>query len=407
MAHMTTRAVLANAVRERPRSSAGPGVDIDTVAKRFDAGKRRDIRRLLRLGPRMLDLGVVFPGALYAIAGSTIDTAQRNQAVDLVMAGAPLKKVATALGLPLWLRRLPAEAFSGPLPPLPSSEAFSRRVVNCLPGSRAESSTWLKTLTFAATAAHEDFAIWLAHQPLHCEDCETDPSRLYAVLAAYAWFSGQPFKPAHNLMIVPWRPEISFETAICAAKSWLNRLRLTLQLGPGVIDNGWLEPGEAGGLHFVPLLNADELLEEAHAMHNCADQYADRIARDRCRLWGIRRRNGQRLATMEIGQHHREPGILDVVQLKSRHNLPAPVEVWQAAHAWMATQKGLRRAPPLVVPTRPLDAAAWTALMRPYRTAKNGAPWLPNNLTLPALSQLEADMAALARRAGVSSWLFT
>ena len=95
-----------------------------------------------------------------------------------------------------------------------------------------------------------------------------------------------------------------------------------------------------------------------------------------------------------------------MVQLKARHNLPAPLEVWQAAHGWMSSQTGLRRAPPLVLPSRPLDGPTWSALMQPYRQHKAGAPWLPETLTLASLAQIDADMAELARRAGVASWLF-
>ena len=35
-----------------------------------------------------------------------------------------------------------------------------------------------------------------------------------------------------------------------------------------------------------------------------------------------------------------------------------------------------------------------------------GAPWLPENLSLATLGALDAEMADLARRSGVSSWLF-
>ena len=402
---MSTRTLLGRRDPERRSSGEDASPDIDVLTRRFAPDARKEVRRLLRLSPRLLDLAVIFPGALYAIATPQLPQPVRQQAFELVVSGSQLKQVAAVLGLPMWLRRLPPEAFVGTLEPLPQSEAFARRIVNCLPSTRSESAQWLRTLAFAAEAAHEDFAIWLAHQPVFAGD--GDPRRLFAVLAAYAWYSGQPFKAAHSLMIVPWRPEISFETALCAAKSWLNRVRLTLQLKPGVIDDAWLEPGDAMGLTFVPLLTAEQLLEEAQGMHNCADQYADRIARDRCRLWGVRRRNGQRIATLEIGQHQREPGILDVVQLKARHNLPAPLEVWQAAHLWMSQQKGLRRAPPLVLPTRPLDAATWASLMQPYRAAKGGASWLPPSLTLAALGTLDTDMTELARRAGISSWLFT
>ncbi len=401
---MSMRSLLGRRDADRTPDTIDAVADIDGVARRFAAENRREVRRILRLSPRMVDLGTIFPGALYAIADSELDADARRRAMELVLEGAQLKDVALALGLPIWLRRLPAEAFSGSIPQLPSSEVFSRRIVNCLPRSRAESASWLQAVAFGAKAVHEDFAIWLASQPLFAGGVE--PCRSFAVLAGYAWYSGQPYKPAHGLIMAPWRPEISFETAICAAKSWLNRVRLTLQLRPGVVTDPWLTPGEHKGLTFQPLLTAEQLLEEAQAMHNCADQYSDRIARDRSRLWSVRRRNGQRLATLEIAQHVREAGVLDIVQLKSRHNLPAPLEVWQAAHAWMSSQEGLRRAPPLVLPSRPLDTVLWTTLMQPYRQQMHGAPWLPQNLTLATLATLDADMADLARRSGVSSWLF-
>ncbi len=402
---MTMRSLLGRRDADRPLDGLEATGDVDALARRFAVEQRREIRRILRLSSRMVDLATIFPSALHAIADSEVSPDTRRQAMELVLSGSQLKEVAHALGLPMWLRRLPPEAFSGSIPKLPQSEVFARKIVNCLPQTRGESAMWLKSVAFAANAAHEEFAVWLAGQPLF--GGESDPQRTFAVLAAYAWYSGQPYKPAHGLIMVPWRPEISFETALCAAKSWLNRIRLSLQLRPGVITDPWLTSGEHKGLVFQPLLSADQLLEEAQAMHNCADQYADRIARDRSRLWSVRRRNGQRLATLEIAQHAREAGVLDIVQLKARHNLPAPLDVWQAAHAWMSSQEGLRRAPPLVLPSRPLDVMLWATLMQPYRQQKDNAPWLPVSLTLASLATLDVDMAELARRAGVSSWLFT
>ncbi len=402
---MTMRSLLGRRDADRGGGgAAGPG-DAEALARRFSLEHRREVRRIMRLSPRMVDLAQIFPGALHAIADSELSPDVRRHAMELVLTGAQLKDVAHGLGLPMWLRKLPPEAFSASIPALPQSEAFARRIVNCLPHTRGQSATWLKAVAFAVDAAHEDFAIWLASQPLFADDSE--PRRSFAVLAAYAWFSMQPGRQASSLIMVPWRPEISFETALCAAKSWLNRIRLSLQLRPGVITDPWLSPGEHKGLVFQPLNCADHLLEEAQAMHNCSDQYADRIARDRSRLWSVRRRNGQRLATLEVAQHVREAGVLDIVQLKARRNLPAPLEVWQAAHAWMSMQEGLRRAPPLVLPSRPLDAMLWATLMLPYREQKGGAPWMPHNLNLASLGTLDADMADLARRTGVSSWLFT
>ena len=175
---------------------------------------------------------------------------------------------------------------------------------------------------------------------------------------------------------MPWRPEIAFDTALCAAKSWLNRMRLMLQLGPGVLTDPWLSGGQVRGFTFVPLLDRMEILAEARAMQNCADQYAERLADDRCRLFSIRRER-EHIATLEIGPHAREAGMLAITQLKARHNMAAPLDVWQAAYAWLAAQSGLRRLPPRIPPERQLDNDAWTpahgALPRAHAAARRGS----------------------------------
>jgi hypothetical protein len=385
------------------RETIAPG--LDAYASRFHTRVRREVRQLIRVDPRFADLARVFPGAAAAIVSSgSAPLANRRAALDLVRQGAPLKTVARALSLPLWLRRLPPEAFTGAALDAPQSEAFSRRISARLPGPSAESVFWLASVCFAARSANDDFALWLAEQPLFEEG--GDAGRLFPVLAAYAWFSGQPQTEAGSLIVVPWRPQVAFDTAICAAKSWLNRLRLVLLLAGRPIADPWLAPGAANGFTFEPLLDAPALLAEAHGMQNCADQYAERLVRDRCRLFSVRR-GSTRTATIEISAHPREAGVLAISQLKARHNMPATIEVWQASLAWLATQSGLKRMPPLVVPERAVDLARWKQLMAPYRAAKAGAPWLVETMTPGALATLDADMADLARRGGVTSWLFT
>jgi len=87
--------------------------------------------------------------------------------------------------------------------------------------------------------------------------------------------------------------------------------------------------------------------------------------------------------------------------------MAAPLNVWQAAYAWLAEQNGLRRLPPRIPPERGLDATTWRQLMLPYRRSKGGAPWLPNTVTHAVFDALNMEMSDLARRGGVSSWLFT
>ena len=145
---------------------------------------------------------------------------------------------------------------------------------------------------------------------------------------------------------------------------------------------------------------------EARAMQNGADQYAEHLADDKCRLFSVRR-DSEHIASLEIGPHSREAGMLAITQLKGRHNMAAPLNVWQAAYAWLAGQNGLRRLPPRIPPERRLDTATWRQLMLPYRRRKDGAPWLPSTATHDVFDSFNMEMSDLARRGGVSSWLFT
>jgi hypothetical protein len=396
----------ANIVDPAPLVAPNDGCerDIDKLVSRFDISRRAGVRRLVALSPRLLDLSVAFPGALYTLAGRQGAQRRRQKAIELVTQGAPLKEVASTLDLPLWLRRLPPEAFNSSLATLPRSDIFARRIANHLPTSTEDSAFWLNSVIFGARACDDYFALWLAQQAIFMEP--GDPEKLFGLLAAYAWFSNADLARARGLIVVPWRPEMALDTAVCAAKSWLNRMRLVLQLRRGVLTDPWLEPGEARGFTFVPLLDHETILAESHAMQNCADQYADRLARDKCRLFSIRRR-GVRVATLEIGPHPREAGVLAISQLKARHNLPASAEAWQAAHTWMGGQTDLKRTNAGAVAERPLDAETWAALMATYRARKDRAPWFPERPTREHFLMLDNGIGELARRAGITSWLFT
>ena len=376
----------------------------ESVVQRFPVSVRREIRRLVRSSSRIADLTSTFPGILYVLGARRVAVDARLNAISLIENGSQLKLVARALELPMWLRRLPPEAFEALPLSVPKSEGFGRRIASRLPAHANESAFWLASVMFAERACHEDFAIWFAKQNVFATD--GDAEKLIAIVAAYAWYSGQPETAAHKLIVVPWRPEIAFDTALCAAKSWFNRVRLVLQLPPGVVTDPWLKPGSCNGYTFEPLMDHAAILAEAQAMQNCADQYSERIARDKCRLYSVRR-NGARLATLEVGPHQRETGVLAINQLKARHNMPASTDVWQAAYSWMASQPVLKRIPAISSAERDFDQSAWYRLMQPYRYARAGAPWFDQEASAAMFASFDAELADLARRGGVSSWLFT
>lgn len=389
-------------VQRRTRAAKLPA-PIEAKVARFSPPVRRELRRLIRTSSRFADLIDTFPAVAYALVTRRGEKENRQEALQLVIDGAPLKTVARKLDLPNWLKKLPPEAFEQPLGELPLSESFARRVASRLPNDARQASFWLESVAFASKAAHEPFAIWLAAQPIYSD--RGDPQRVFGVLAAYAWFSRAHDCEAKRLIVVPWRPEIALDTALCAAKSWLNRLRLIMQLQPGTIVDPWLENGVAGGYEFVSLTDRDALLAEAYSMQNCADQYAERLARERCRLFSVRR-GKTHVATLEIGPHARETGVVTITQLKARHNMPVSIEVWQAAYSWLSQQAGLKRSPPMFSPERPFDLKVWRRIMAPYREEKHGAPWLVQRLSQSSFARMDMDMCDLARRARVTSWLF-
>lgn len=403
---LTPRTRLSRSAGSVRRTARPLPLDAERLVCRFDPNARRELRKLFRKSERFFDLARVFPGAAFAIASRQRPRTQRLEAQAQVIEGAALRKVAKTLDMPLWLRRLPPEAFDSLDLDLPTSESFTRRIATRLPDDDCDCAFWLATVRFAAHAAGDDFALWLAEQR-HIYDVRGDPTKLFAVFAAYAWHStAGAGTRAHELIVVPWRPEIAFDTALCAAKSWLNRMRLVVQLQPGVITDPWLQPTRSGPFDFVPLTDCEQILAEAHAMQNCADQYADRLTRDKCRLFSVRR-GLHRVATMEIGPHPREAGVLSITQLKARHNMPASIEIWQAAHAWMSSQPGLKRLQSVIGPDRPFDVRLWSELLDPYRKAHDGAPWISRTPDQTAFMRMDASLAELAKRGSVTSWLFT
>lgn len=372
---------------------------------RFPVSSRPAIRALVRKVPLAADLAHVFPGLLHAIASRHGSEAQRDACLAMLERGAQLKIIAKTLDLPMWLRRLPPEVFVRDLSHLPLSDSFARRVQSRVPARPADCVSWLESVRFANRAAGEDFALWIARQRSACHSLDAE-WRL-GILAAYAWYSRNPLEDAHRLIWSRWRSEMSLETAVCASKSWFNRILLLIHLPQNRPIDPWLSAMTLDTFSFVPLTSAEALLAESRAMNNCADQYAMAIASDRCRLFSVRR-EGMRVATLEITPHIRERGAFAIAQLKANCNVPAGLDIWQATYRWMAEQPRLLDAATLATGVRSEpDEDVWTQVFGGYRSLHDGAPWIPSKPTIVSIRNIELGLAALARDCAIRSWLFT
>jgi len=357
------------------RASAGPPrhVLIERRLRRFSPAAQPRVRALAARHPRLADLALSFPPLLFALALPR-PGADPEPAIVRAIRGRPLGEVAAAAGIPWWLRRLPVDGLTRPLPALPAGEPFSRRIVNHFPRSAKLTAAWLESVSEATQWGSEPFAVWIAREIVR-NSTPPKTDRLH-LLALWAWFSQQPESDGYPLMETPWRFEMQSDAATGAALAWLDRLVLGLTLGKERVADLWLHPGPFDGHEFVPLDSAESLTEEALAMENCVRTYAGRIAANRCRLWSIRR-DGQRIATLEV-RRDREHPLVHIAQLTSRRNEKAPIEVWWLATRWLHQHDLVSIRPEPRRGGPPFDGAAWRKLWRPYWLAKRRFPaWLP------------------------------
>lgn len=363
------------ALRAIPRAGAPVAARPDKLERqlrRFRVEGRPRVRALALRHARLADLAESFPALLFALAmpGGRFRV---EPIIAEVIAGHSLKSISEKAGVALWMRKLQPEMLSRPLPALPMSTEFSKQIVNHIPRQSKTVSDWLDAVAFAARWGHDDFAIWYARN----RPTKGRPRRRLPLLALWAWYSTQGATRAQGHLEKPWNPDMGYKAACDAASEWLEVIELYANLGDVPIADAWLAPGLVDGYEFAPLLSAQDLFEEAHAMKNCVRRYGFSLAHSYSRLWSIRK-DGERVATLQISSWTGHP-VVGIYELQAAENRDASADVWQAAVHWIRQQD-------LVFffgkeaewDSVPLDRKTWFALWKPYWLAKTEIPhWLP------------------------------
>nr|GAJ31081.1 hypothetical protein BDOA9_0102540 [Bradyrhizobium sp. DOA9] len=367
-----------------PCQVAGRSDLLERRLRRYHQRFEDAVRALAARHPRLADLAASFPALLFALAvpRTRLDPAR---ATACVVDGAPLAQVAALAGLPLWLRKLPPEAFVRPIPRLPDGELFRRQIANHLPRSPKLAPIWLQLVAETAELAHEPMAAWIAREYVRSPR-RVQTARL-RLICLWAWFSSQPVTFGHDVIERPWAPDLRIDAARSAAEDWRTMVALHADLGRLPITDMWLRPGRMAGYEFVPLDSTSAITAEAKAMRNCLRSYGYNLAHNRSRLWSVRK-DGERVATLRIACRFRDP-LPSLVELKGPGNVDVSRELWWAARQWLhkhdlsqidMTQHAWE--------TAPLDRNSWVSLWRPYWLAKRRIPdWLP---MAPSREALEA-----------------
>jgi len=352
---------------------------IQRQLQRFAPESREFILTLARNHIRLAELSLSFPALLAALARPNMRM-DRHKIIDMVIEGRPLPVLAEQAGVPLWLRRMHPRLLVAPLPALPDGPFIRHRIVNHFPCHPRQSEGWFGAVSKGGLLAHEEFAIWCARNyavPSMRRRVRRRRAIPFRLLCLWAWYSGQPHTRAHGLIVTPWRPDIQMDAACAAAFDWRESLELEITLGSRCIDDHWLQPGCADGYTFTPLSTAAEIDAEGRAMRNCVRTYGDSVALGDARLWSVRR-EGARIATLEIGRMGRNP-VPAIRQLRLSENDEPPADIWLAVQRWFHAQEIPHfSGPPPDRTIAPLDRAAWQQLWKPFWLAKRSIPaWLP------------------------------
>jgi len=178
----------AELISERP--SEDPAIRHARRIESFAPGYRRLVQELTASSKAFEDLADTFPALLFALATGYGEATARHAALACIAGGAPLRAAAEALGLPWWLRRLPAQAFTMPLAAIPVEPEFAARIPVFLPSQPSAAALWLTRVVRAYQACDAEFALWVARQHRAVGAQMTDENLAY--LAAWAWHAGRP-----------------------------------------------------------------------------------------------------------------------------------------------------------------------------------------------------------------------
>lgn len=354
---------------------------------------QRRVRRFGQISPRHADLVTTFPAAVIATLSRQPNDPVRREINRLVIEGAPLSEIAQLLGLPLWFRRLPPEAFSQPID-MPVSAiahcgALGARLLNTVPEAKTgRPDRWLQAVGDALATGDEQLAVWLGGQRAFAtRRCPVIP---ILPLALYLSFSRRPELAASRLIVRPWECKMSLGRAANIARQWLIRLLQDKCVDLSKQPSDFSRTHVVGDFEIVPLLTASALVEEGIAMMHCVGTYVNHVAHGECRIYSLRRQ-GQRVATMEV-RIGVSSGLPRVTQLKGLQNAAQPREVWEIATAWIMQR--LRNSDSAAAfRAGPHSEAAFRKLVwEPYA---EGAAMQPGDLAMPGIPDLLASLKAL------------
>jgi hypothetical protein len=348
---------------------------IAAALDRFPESVQMPVRALARQHGRLADLALSFPALLFALAVSR-HRKETCDAIAMTITGARLATIAATAHVPMWLRALEPTVLTAPFPPLPDSLRLRREMVNYLPRHATHAADWFAAVGEAGQWCGEDAMIWFARE------CDRTPRVAIADardILLWAWFSKHAETLAAQWITVRWHPELGYDTALAAARTWIARVLDYVDVADTPLPLPWLVPDAIDGYTFSPLLTQADLTAAARELQNCLESYVRNLASNRCQVWVVRR-HGAAVAAVELTTNSGPRHIPIICEVLGCGNGNVPREIWQAVWTWyrgweFTDANAGRLAERMDVIDRSM---AWRRVWRPFWIAHGRYPtWLP------------------------------
>lgn len=366
------------APRRPGRPALGP------IIAQFERSARRRLVRMANTTPRHADLIAAFPALALALATERGGPDACARAHRLVRDGAPLAQTAQALDVPLWWRRLPADAFATALAPAFDAAQAAALFLPWLPRTAAARRRWfvwtMNAGVWTPPSMAESVALWVARQPVGAWNADVASEETlddllllaaYAVAVADASLPTHAFAPKNGFPLRPKQTSrLGAFTLACRLDAWLSdALNRGCLAEARPVAGLWRKTIKVDGYKFAPRAGAEVLKAEGALMDNCLDTYAERVETAASRIYAVRR-GGATVASLELAPD--ATGRTKAVQLSSRNNGPVGGRMRRAADRLAAQLGPWPEGAPRRFTHRAVDQARWRALWTPSWAAIDG-----------------------------------
>jgi hypothetical protein len=321
--------------------------EVVKIARRFRFRYRYSIYRAAALSPRTLQITTVFPTLSLAIFahGSGGANTPIHHAARLVETGAPLKKIADLMGVPMAFRKIKPGAADLALSVV--NALHDQRLVHAhIPTSLPRMKLWLECIHLAKELGPE-FVEWVAK---HSHEIGSVPGEVLNFLSDLAdWVracnraaifgdEGDPFfcgPGGEQFVVRAFSPDMSLKTVTKLSSDWHEAVATNMSGPLYEFPEPWCRAGESCGYEIVPIATSADLYREGHALHHCVGTQGHHVQTGEAYFYSVCSQK-ERVATLEL--RRRGAGVA-IGQLRGSCNSQVPKVIERAVRSWLRSQR--------------------------------------------------------------------